>query len=142
LPEVLAQLGPNLLTLTLAWNSIKTIPEMVCRFSVIQELNLSYNMISSASNLLQLHTLTTLHLASNNLARMVPISKMSALTVLTLNHNPINYFPASLGNSNDCLKVLAIDSWTRAGLPPCYMPNVEFWLFTPPSSDEVFERPL
>jgi Leucine-rich repeat (LRR) protein len=142
LPEVLAHLGPKLLTLTLAWNSIKDIPEMVRTFSLIEELNLSYNMITSTSNLLQLHTLKALHLASNNLARIVAISKMSSLTVLNLNHNPINYFPASFGNSNNSLKVLSIDSWTRSGLPPCYMPNAEIWLFTPPSSDEVFERPL
>ena len=111
-------------------------------YSLIEEINWYYNMITSTSNLLQLHTLKALHLASNNLARIVAISKMSSLTVLNLNHNPINYFPASFGNSNNSLKVLSIDSWTRSGLPPCYMPNAEIWLFTPPSSDEVFERPL
>jgi Leucine-rich repeat (LRR) protein len=142
LPEVLAALGPNLVSLTLAWNSIKDIPDMVRSFSRIEELNLSYNTISSASNLMQLHTLKVLHLASNNLARMVAISKMTSLKVLTLNHNPVNFFPASFGNSNDNLKVLAIDSWTRTGLPPCYMQNVEFWLFTPMTSDEAFDRPL
>lgn len=141
-PEVLAQLGPNLLTLTLAWNSIQNIPDTVCSFTRIEELNLSYNMISAVSRVGQLHTLKTLHLANNNLARMVSISKMSSLTVLTLNHNPINFFPANFGNTNDSLKVLAIDSWTRAGLPPCYMTSAQFWLFTPPSSDEVFDAPL
>jgi Leucine-rich repeat (LRR) protein len=142
LPEVLAVVGPNLVTLTLAWNSIKDIPDIVRSFSRIQELNLSYNMISSASNLIQLPTLKILHLSSNNLARMIAIAKLTSLTVLTLNHNPINYFPASFGNSNDYLKVLAIDSWTRTGLPPCYMQNVDFWMFTPAMSDEVFDRPL
>jgi Leucine-rich repeat (LRR) protein len=142
MPEVLAQLGPNLVSLSLAWNNIKDIPEMVRNFSQIEEINLSYNMISSVTNLLNLQTLKSLHLASNNLARMIAISKMSSLTVLTLNHNPINHFPASFGNSNNVLKELAIDSWTRAGLPPCYMPNAGFWMFTSPSSEEVFEKPL
>jgi Leucine-rich repeat (LRR) protein len=140
-PEVLAQLGPNLVSLTLAWNSIKVIPPMVCDFSRIEELNLSYNMITQAQNLVRLHKLTTLHLASNNIARMISLARMSSLTCLTLNHNPINLFPASFGNGNDRLKVMTIDSMTRASLPPCYM-NLDFWFFTPPSSEEVFERPL
>jgi Leucine-rich repeat (LRR) protein len=140
-PEVLAQLGPNLVSLTLAWNSIKVIPPMVCDFSRIEELNLSYNMITQAQNLVRLHKLTTLHLASNNIARMISLARMSSLTCLTLNHNPINLFPASFGNGNDQLKVMTIDSMTRASLPPCYM-NLDFWFFTPPSSEEVFERPL
>jgi len=142
LPEVLDQLGPNLVTLTLAWNSIKVIPPMVCDFSRIEELNLSYNMISTAQNLGRLQTLTTLHLASNNIARMISVVRLSSLTVLTLNHNPINLFPGSFGNGIDRLKWMTIDSWTRAGLPPCYMPHVDFWFFTPPSSEEAFERPL
>jgi Leucine-rich repeat (LRR) protein len=141
-PEVLAELGANLVTLTLAWNSIRDIPDMVRRFSRIEELNMSYNRITSAANLMTLDTLKTLHLANNNMARIITIAKMSSLTILTLNHNPINYFPASFGNANENLKLLAIDSWTRAGLPPCYMQNAEFWMFTPATSQEVFDRPL
>jgi Leucine-rich repeat (LRR) protein len=115
---------------------------MVHRFSRIEELNMSYNRITSAANLMKLDTLKTLHLANNNMARIITIAKMSSLTILTLNHNPINYFPASFGNANENLKLLAIDSWTRAGLPPCYMQNAEFWMFTPATSEEVFDRPL
>jgi Leucine-rich repeat (LRR) protein len=142
LPEVLEYLGPNLVTLTLAWNSIKVIPDMIRSFSRIQELNFSYNRIATASNLINLSTLTALHLAGNNLARIFAIASMSSLTTLTLNDNPINYFPATFGNFNNNLKVISIDSWTRTGLPPCFLKNATFWLFTSPSSDETFDRPL
>lgn len=59
----------------------------------LEELNLSYNMISRIENLTNLQKLRDLNLADNNIRRIENLESLPSLEVLNLNGNLISEIP-------------------------------------------------
>jgi len=101
-PEELCDALPNLRTLVLTNNLIKSLPNSFWQFFALQTLNLSYNQISALPDISsQLTALQGLNLG-NNLLKSLPESfgRLTALEQLLLQNNLLETLPVSLERLN------------------------------------------